>query len=225
MAEKIARIKRVRDVLAGTFNFTYLPTGAVLSCDMADLFPEFPREAVRLDDYEGDSFESMWAGLPIIVRHLTLWGVNAKVGDKGAATDSDPEDMGTAWANLKAGSWSTGGGGGGSLTTYQVELRAHVARELVKAGWGRTDADKEARKDDNPASAFMHVAVAAATQIGNDVTAQDVFSIQFPKIEAAAKKEADRRDKAESKGVVDLSDSVREAIMAAATARTEESAA
>jgi len=220
---KEARIRRVRDVSVGTFTFTHIPTGTEVLCDMADLYPN-PREADKPDGFTGDSFETVWAGLPSMIRHLSLWGVNAKVGDKGASADSDPQDMADAWDNLKANIWGSGGGSG-SLSTYEVELRVHVARELIKIGYSKADANKAARKGDNPGAAYMEVAELTAIDMDIDgVTADIVYGIQYPKIEKAARKEADRRDKAESKGVTDLTEETRLAILAKATEATEKAA-
>ncbi len=201
---KESRVIRTRNITAGTIDFLDKPSGKNVVCDMGDLFPSIP----------DDKFPEFWAKLPAIVRHLILHGVNGKVGDTVASKDKDGfTTMADSWNALVAGTWSSGGGGA-TLDTYIVVLRQAVSDALVAIGAKRVDADKAARED--CAVAYMVACEAVALTI-DGATAQAVYDIQYPKVESAAKKEAERQDKARPKAPTTLDESVRAAILAKAT--------
>ena len=100
--------------------------------------------------------------------------------------------MADSWKALVAGTWSQGGGGS-PLDTYTVVLREMVSDALVSIGVKRVDADKACRTD--TALAYMDYIV-HLTPKGNEKTRQKGFDNVWPKVEAAAKTEANRRDKA-----------------------------
>lgn len=205
---KESRVIRTRNIGAGTISFLDKPSKKTLVCDMADLFPSMSRE----------EFDKFWASLPVILRHLVLHGVNGKVGDTVASKDKDGfTTMSDSWAALCADTWSQGGGGS-PLDTYTVVLRQAVSDALVAIGFKRVDATKAAAKDCG--EAYMQVSATVAKQIGGDTTAQAVFDIQYRKVEAAAKAEAARRDKAAPSQDVDV-DSLKAALIAAATSQDE----
>ncbi len=201
---KESRVIRTRNIALGTISFLDKPSGKTLICDMRDLFPSMSRE----------EFDKFWANLPAITRHLFLHGVNGKVGDTVAAKDKDGfVTMSDSWAALVAGIWSSGGGGS-PLDTYTVVLRQAVSDILVSIGTKRVDANKAAAKD--CVEAYMIYAESIAATLDNG-TGQNVFDVMFPKVESAAKKEAERQDKARPKAPTTLDDSVRAAILAKAT--------
>lgn len=180
---KESRVVRTRNIQEGTISFLDKKTGKTVVCDMLDLFPSL----------SNDEFSDFWSDLPAIVQHLVLHGVNGKVGDTVAAKDKDgPATMAGSWKALVAGTWSAGGGGS-PLDTYTVVLREMVSDALVSIGVKRVDADKATRTD--PGLAYMDYIV-HLTPKGNEKTRQKGFDNVWPKVEAAAKTEANRRDKA-----------------------------
>lgn len=113
------------------------------------------------------------------------------------------------------------GGGGSSLSTLVVVLRENVLKELVKIGKKKADVTKAVTA--SPENAFLMVSAAKADAIRADVADKDKASVTteaahaalWPDMEADAKAEANRRDKAA--GTVVTSQSVRDKILAMAT--------
>ena len=203
---KESRVIRTRNIATGVISFLDKPSGKTLVCNARDLWPA--------DTFESEeAWLEFWTALPIIVRHLVLHGINGKVGDTVAAKDKDGfATMSDSWKALCAGTWSQGGGGS-PLDTYTVVLRETVSDAMVAAcGTKRVDADKATR--DDIGAAYLKV-VAALTPKGGDVQAG--FDKVWPKVQAGAKTEAARRDKAAPK--VDV-----EAILAAATVDVKDAA-
>lgn len=180
---KESRVVRTRNIQEGTISFLDKKTGKTVSCDVGDLYPDLNDEA----------WYDFWETVPTMIRHLILHGINGKVGDTVAAKDKDgPKTMADSWKALVAGTWSQGGGGS-PLDTYTVVLREMVSDALVSIGIKRVDSDKACRTD--PALAYMDYIV-HLTPKGNEKTRQKGFDNVWPKVEAAAKTEANRRDKA-----------------------------
>ncbi len=192
---KESRVIRTRNVQDGTISFLDKKAGKTVMCIVRDLFPDLEAE-----------WDPFWLDLPIIVRHLILHGINGKVGDTVAAKDKNgPETMTASWKALCANIWSQGGGGS-PLDTYTVVLREMVSDALVSTGTKRVEADKVTR--DDPAAAYMGY-IEHLTPKGTEATRKKGFDNVWPKVQAAAKTEAARRDKA---APVDVS-----ALLAAAT--------
>ncbi len=223
---KESRVIRTRNIATGVISFLDKPSKKTLVCEARDLFEplnDARREAglYRLDelfDYEKPveddaNWLKFWLELPSIIRHLILHGINAKVGDTVAAKDKDGfATMSDSWKALCAGTWSQGGGGS-PLDTYTVVLRETVSDAMVAAcGMKRVDADKATR--DDIGAAYLKV-VERLTPKGGNVQAG--FDKVWPKVQAGAKTEAARRDKAAPK--VDV-----EAILAAATVDVKDAA-
>ncbi len=183
MTTKESRVIRTRNITTGVISFLDKKSGKTVECSASELWP------VELTESEG--WRDYWANLPTIVQHLILHGVNGKVGDTVAAKDKDgPATMAASWKALVAGTWSQGGGGS-PLDTYTTVLRQVVSDALVSTGIKRTDADKATRTDID--AAYLQVIV-HLTPKGGDVKAG--FDKVWPKIKAAAKTEANRRDNA-----------------------------
>lgn len=114
------------------------------------------------------------------------------------------------------------GGGGSSLSTLVVVLRENVLKELVAIGKKKADVAKAVTA--SPENAFLMVSEAKADSMRAEVADKDkplvtteaVHAVLWPQMEKDAKAEADRRDKAA--GVVPVSQAMRDAILALATA-------
>lgn len=147
------------------------------------------------------------------------YGFRQCAGDGGAlgkaASDADKKAGVLARADsIDNGTHVYGAGGGGArLSTYIVVLRENVLTALVGIGRKKGDVTKAVTTD--PESAYMVVSMAMAKEI-DGAEGQAVHAIMWPKVEAEAKVEAARRDKATGQFTMD--DATREAILAAATA-------
>ncbi len=195
---KESRVIRTRDVTHGTISFEDVKTKKTVLCDARNLWDA----GTWADD---GAWLTWWQGLPIIVRHLILHGINGKVGDTVASKDKDgPKTMRASWAALVAQTWSQGGGGS-PLDTYTVVLREMVRDALVSIGWKKTDAEKKTREA--PAAAYR-LFVESLTPKGGNV--DEGFANVWPTLEKTARTEAGRRDNAAP--VVDVA-----ALLAAAT--------
>ena len=150
-------------------------------------------------------------------------------GGDGGALGKDVDDLAKQEGviarcdSIDAGTHVYGAGGGGSsLSTLIIVLRENVLKELVKIGKKKADVTKAVTA--SPENAFLMVSKAKADSIRADVADKDKASVTteaahaalWPDMEADAKAEADRRDKAA--GTVVTSQSVRDKILAMATA-------
>ena len=229
---KESRVIRARNIESGVITFQDVKTKKAVVCEARDLFAGL-NESWRVEglkcldelfDYDiavekDENWLKFWQGLPVIIRHLILHGINGKVVDTVASADKDgPKTMRASWAALKAETWSQGGGGS-PLDTYTVVLREMISDALVSIGHKKADAQKTAR--DNHASAYR-LFIESLTPAVKDEDAEsriarvtEGFNNVWPTIQATAKTEADRRDNAAP--VVDVA-----ALLAAATLPTKD---
>ena len=230
---KESRVIRTRNIESGVISFEDVKTKKTVLCAARDLFPfESFTDPAPKDEKDSDKvarlevgdkvWSDFWTGLPVIVRHLILHGVNGKVGDTVASADKDgPKTMRASWKALVAGTWSQGGGGS-PLDTYTVVLREMISDALVSIGHKKADAQKAARE--NHAGAYR-LFIESLTPAVKDENAEsriarvtEGFNNVWPTIQATAKTEADRRDNAAP--VVDVA-----ALLAAATLPAKKDAA
>ncbi len=142
-----------------------------------------------------------------------LLGCSVRQGDKryiGTATTSAKEGESELEAvqrrnvEFVAGTYRPGAGGGRAhVDTYTIVLREKVLKVLANVFPAKKKTEAEKAVKDSPAAAFS--TACAKTAEGGDKTEKEIFEDMFPKIEAAAKKEADRRD-SESSFTFDLGD-------------------
>ena len=123
-----------------------------------------------------------------LVRFVGTATTSAKDGE------SELEACNRRFAEMVAGTYKPGQGGGARVDTYTVVLRESIVTAMVNnLAMKKGDAVKAAREDGK--AAYLLACAKVAESIEN-ATGDSVFSIMYPKIEAHAKIEADRRDKA-----------------------------
>ncbi len=96
------------------------------------------------------------------------------------------------FAEIVAGTYKPGQGGGARIDTYTVVLREFVVTVLVNNLHLKKGEAVKAAKEDS-ATAYR----LACDKVAESIDGQDgesVFNVMWPKIEASAKTEADRRD-------------------------------
>ena len=133
-----------------------------------------------------------------LVRFVGTATTSAKEGE------SELEACNRRFAEMVAGTYKPGQGGGARVDTFTVVLRESVVTAVVQnLGMKKGDAVKATREDTKAAYLL------ACAKVAKDIKAppkvvdgvelspgESVFAIMYPKIEAHAKTEADRRDKA-----------------------------
>ena len=106
-------------------------------------------------------------------------------------------------AEVIAGTYKPGQGGGARVDTYTIVLRESVVTAMVNNLAMKKGEAVKAAKDDSTVA--YRLACDKVSESLEGQTGESVFAVMWPKIEAHAKTEADRRDKA--KGIdFDLGD-------------------
>ena len=144
-------------------------------------------------DMEGDSALS-----PVLLGAAIKQGLTRYVGTATTSAkedESEKEACDRRFAEMVAGTYKPGSGGGARKSTYAKVLHESVVTVLTNNGWKKVDATKLASTDTG--AAFLAACDKVAEGIA-DATGQEIFDIQWPKVESAAKSEADRRDAADS---------------------------
>lgn len=122
------------------------------------------------------------------VRYIGTATTSAQEGE----TPKDACDR--RFAEIVAGTYKPGQGGGARIDTYTVVLRESVVTALVNNLHMKKGEAVKAAKDDSAVAYRL-----ACDKVAESIDGQDgeaVFNVMWPKIEAHAKTEADRRDKA-----------------------------
>ncbi len=123
-----------------------------------------------------------------LVRFVGTATTSAKEGE------SELEACNRRFAEMVAGTYKPGQGGGARVDTYTVVLRESVVTALVNnLNMKKGEATKVTRE--NSKAAYRLACHKVAESI-DDASGESVFDIMWPKIEAHATKEAARRDKA-----------------------------
>ena len=144
-------------------------------------------------DLDGDSALS-----PVLLSAALKQGLTRYVGTATTSAkegESEKEACDRRFAEMVAGTYKPGSGGGARKSTYAKVLHESVVTVLTNNGWKKVDATKAA--NDAVQDAFLLACDKVAEGI-SDATGQEIFDIQWPKVESAAKAEADRRDAADS---------------------------
>lgn len=204
-----------------TVSLPMLPEGRVY-ISIADPLPiKFGLEIGMVDFHPGKQTDSINDG-------MMAYGGRQCGMDGGAKAKETPESEKRQGVLDRIDSIQDGthvfgvGGGGSSLSTFKVVLRENVLKELVKIGKKKADVTKAVTA--SPENAFLMVSATMADSIRADVadkdkaavTTESVHAALWPDMESDAKAEADRRDKAA--GMISTSQSVRDKILALATA-------
>ena len=144
-------------------------------------------------ELDGDSALS-----PVLLAAALKQGLTRYVGTATTSAkegESEKEACDRRFAEMVAGTYKPGSGGGARKSTYAKVLHESVVTMLCNYGFKKVDATKQA--NDGANAAFL-LACYKEAEKGGDKTADQIFDIQWPKVESAAKTEADRRDAAES---------------------------
>lgn len=107
-----ARIKREKDVEAGTVTFTEIESGKTVTADVKELFPDY-------------------ANMSDVQRQTILHAINAKVGDSAASPDTNAIDaMQSTWDQVKGGTWNARGTGEGSARVTVLAEAVAALRDM-----------------------------------------------------------------------------------------------
>ena len=109
--------------------------------------------------------------------------------------ETEKEAVDRRVAEFLAGTYKPGSGGGARKSTYFKVLHESVVKVLLNYGFKKVDATKKA--NDGESAAFMLACHKESEKTGKN-TPDEIFADMWPKIESAAKAEAERRDEAES---------------------------
>lgn len=124
-----------------------------------------------------------------LVRFVGTATTSAKEGE------SELEACNRRFAEMVAGTYKPGQGGGARVDTYTIVLRECVVQILRNNFPSMKKADVIKAVKENIESAFSTACAHVAESLDGQ-SEQDVFAARWPKIEAHAKVEATRRDKA-----------------------------
>ncbi len=144
-------------------------------------------------DLDGDSALS-----PVLLSAALKQGLTRYVGTATTSAkegESEKEACDRRFAEMVAGTYKPGSGGGARKSTYAKVLAESVVTVLGNYGFKKVEATKQT--NDGASAAFMLACYKESEKTGKN-TAQEIFDKQWPKIESAAKAEADRRDAADS---------------------------
>ena len=143
-------------------------------------------------DLDGDSALS-----PLLLAASVRQGLVRFVGTATTSAkegESEKEACDRRFAEMIAGTYKPGQGGGARIDTYTVVLRESVVTAMIQnLGMKKGEATKAAKDD---ASTAYLLACAKVAESIDDATGESVHAIMWPRLEAHAKTEADRRDKA-----------------------------
>ncbi len=124
-----------------------------------------------------------------LTRYIGTATTSAKEGE------SEKEACDRRFAEIVAGTYKPGSGGGARKSTYAKVLHESVVKVLLNYGFKKVDATKQV--NDGESAAFMLACYKESEKTGKN-TPDEIFADMWPKIESAAKSEAERRDAAES---------------------------
>ena len=132
-----------------------------------------------------------------LIRYVGTATTSAKEGE------SAKEACDRRFAEMVAGTYKPGSGGGARVDTFTLVLRESIITAMLNniGGLKKVDATK-AVKDDAKA-AFMLACNKVAEKV--DATGDEVFAINWPQVEESSQAEANRRDSAADIGF-DLGD-------------------